>query len=177
MCGAPDRRYPLAALAQPPPDTTHVSVTKPPTPTLPPSGTNPAPLPLLPYAPDSLLPPSPFIPARAFRTLQVLLPVNNTFRLYEGWLYAVLLITGIRLQRLYLQPPSDINPMSMVHAVRGLGTRKFTDSTQIYRNHVRAARESSDITVGERTVALKIIACCSITQTTTGQWNIYNVAN
>ena len=32
------------------------------------------------------------------------------------------------------------------------------------------------ITVGERTVALKIIACCSITQTPTGQWNIDNVA-
>ena len=32
------------------------------------------------------------------------------------------------------------------------------------------------VTVGERTVALKIIACCSITQTPTGQWNIDNVA-
>ena len=32
-------------------------------------------------------------------------------------------------------------------------------------------------TVGERTVALKIIACCSITQTLTGQWIIDNVAD
>ena len=32
-------------------------------------------------------------------------------------------------------------------------------------------------TVGERTVALKIIARCSITQTPTGQWNIDNVAD
>ena len=33
-------------------------------------------------------------------------------------------------------------------------------------------------TVGERTVALKIIACRSITQTSTGQWkNIDNVAD
>ena len=32
-------------------------------------------------------------------------------------------------------------------------------------------------TVGERTVALNIIACCSITQTPTGQWNIDNVAD
>ena len=31
-------------------------------------------------------------------------------------------------------------------------------------------------TVGEQTVALKIIACCSVTQTPTGQWNIDNVA-
>ena len=48
---------------------------------------------------------------------------------YVDWLHAVLLITGLRLQRLYLQPPSDINTMSVVHAVRGPGTRKFTDST------------------------------------------------
>ena len=48
---------------------------------------------------------------------------------YVGCLHAVLLITGPRLQRLYLQPPSDINTMSVVHAVRGPGTRKFTDST------------------------------------------------
>ena len=34
------------------------------------------PSPLLPYAPDSLLP---FIPARAFWTLQAALPVNHTF--------------------------------------------------------------------------------------------------
>ena len=32
-------------------------------------------------------------------------------------------------------------------------------------------------TVGERTVALKIIARCSITQTPTGQGNIENVAD
>ena len=32
-------------------------------------------------------------------------------------------------------------------------------------------------TVGERTVALKIIARCSMTQTPTGQWNIDNVAD
>ena len=32
-------------------------------------------------------------------------------------------------------------------------------------------------TVGEGTVALKIIACCSITQTPTGQWNIENIAD
>ena len=31
-------------------------------------------------------------------------------------------------------------------------------------------------TVGKRTVALKIIARCSITQTPTGQWNIDNFA-
>ena len=31
-------------------------------------------------------------------------------------------------------------------------------------------------TVGERTVALKIIARCSITQTPIGQWNIDNFA-
>ena len=31
-------------------------------------------------------------------------------------------------------------------------------------------------TVGDRTVALNIIARCSITQTPTGQWNIDNVA-
>ena len=31
-------------------------------------------------------------------------------------------------------------------------------------------------TVRERTVAFKIIACCSITQTTTGQWYVDNVA-
>ena len=31
-------------------------------------------------------------------------------------------------------------------------------------------------TVEERTVALKIIARCSITQTPTGQWNIDNFA-
>ena len=62
VCGAPDRRSPLAALAQPPSDTTHVSVTTPLTPTL-----IQSPSPLLPYAPDSFLPP--FIPAWAFRTL------------------------------------------------------------------------------------------------------------
>ena len=77
MCGAPDRRSPLAALAQPPSDTTHVSVTKPPTPALPPL------LVLIqspsPYYPMPRLPHPPCIPARAFRTLQVLLPVNNTF--------------------------------------------------------------------------------------------------
>ena len=39
-----------------------------------------------------------------------------------GWLHAVLLITGLRLQRLNLQPPSDIYTMSVVHAVRGPGT-------------------------------------------------------
>ena len=33
------------------------------------------------------------------------------------------------------------------------------------------------ITVGERTITLKIIARCSITQTPTGQWNIDNVAD
>ena len=33
------------------------------------------------------------------------------------------------------------------------------------------------ITVGEHTVALKIIARCSITQTPKGQWNIDNVAD
>ena len=49
--------------------------------------------------------------------------------MYAAGLHAVLLITGLRLQRLYLQPPSDINTMSVVHAVRGPGTRKFTDST------------------------------------------------
>ena len=48
---------------------------------------------------------------------------------YVGWLHAALLITGLRLQRLYLQPPSDIKTMSVVHAVRGPGTREFTDST------------------------------------------------
>ena len=37
------------------------------------------PSPLLPYAPDFLLPPSPFIRARAFWTLPVTLPVNHTF--------------------------------------------------------------------------------------------------
>ena len=67
--GAPDRRSPLTALAQPPSDTTHVSVTNPPHPALPPSGTNPAPSP---YYPMPRLPPPPFppfIPSRAFRTL------------------------------------------------------------------------------------------------------------
>ena len=62
MCGAPDRRSPLTALAQPPSDTTHVSVTKPPTSALPPSGTNPVPLP----PPTTLcprLPPPPFPPS------------------------------------------------------------------------------------------------------------------
>ena len=33
------------------------------------------------------------------------------------------------------------------------------------------------ITVGDRTVALNIIARCSITQTPTGQWNIDNVVD
>ena len=41
---------------------------------------------------------------------------------YVGWSHAVLLITGLHMQRLYLQPPSDINTMSVVHAVRGPGT-------------------------------------------------------
>ena len=62
MCGAPDRRSPLAALGQPPSDTTHVSVTKPRPPPCPPSGTNPVPLPPTTLCPDSLLPPSPFHP-------------------------------------------------------------------------------------------------------------------
>ena len=35
----------------------------------------------------------------------------------------------------------------------------------------------TEITVGERTVAVKIIARCSITQTPSGQWNIDNVAD
>ena len=43
-----------------------------------PFGSNPSPLPLLPYAPNSLLPP--FIPTRAFWTVQVAIPVNHTFR-------------------------------------------------------------------------------------------------
>ena len=33
------------------------------------------------------------------------------------------------------------------------------------------------VTVGDRTVALNIIARCSITQTPTGQWSIDNVAD
>ena len=33
------------------------------------------------------------------------------------------------------------------------------------------------VTVGDRTVALNIIARCSITQTPTGQWNIDNVSD
>ena len=63
VCGAPDRRSPLAALAQPPSDTTHVSVTPP------------YPLLVLIQSPSPLLPPTPssplphFIPARAFKTL------------------------------------------------------------------------------------------------------------
>ena len=36
--------------------------------------------------------------------------------------------------------------------------------------------DNAIITVGERTVALKIIARCSITQTPSGQWNIDNFA-
>ena len=75
MCGAPDRRSPLAALAQPPSDTTHVSVTKPLTPTLPLLVLIQSPSPLLPYAPDSLLPPSPLHPGPGLQD-----PVNNTFR-------------------------------------------------------------------------------------------------
>ena len=51
--------------------------TPPPGPT-PPFGSNPSSLPLLSYAPSSPLPP--FIPTRAFWTLQVALPVNHTFR-------------------------------------------------------------------------------------------------
>ena len=69
MCGAPDRRSPLAALAQPTSDTTHVSVTKPPTPPpLPPppppptSGTNPVPLPPTTLCPRLPPPPSPLHP-------------------------------------------------------------------------------------------------------------------
>ena len=38
------------------------------------------PFPLLPYGLDSLLPPSPFIPAQAFLTFPVALPVNHTFQ-------------------------------------------------------------------------------------------------
>ena len=37
--------------------------------------------------------------------------------------------------------------------------------------------QMTEITVGERTVAVKIIARCSITQTPPGQWNIDNVAD
>ena len=62
MCGAPDRRSPLTALSQPPSDTTHVSVTKPPPPALPPSGTNPVPLPPPARVPDSHHPTSPLKP-------------------------------------------------------------------------------------------------------------------
>ena len=35
----------------------------------------------------------------------------------------------------------------------------------------------NNTTVGERTVTLNIIACCSITRTSTGQWNLDNVAD
>ena len=52
--------------------------------------------------------------------------------------------------------------------------------------HISPSRTSYDVfivkildkfTVGERTVTLKIIARCSITQTPTGQWIIDNVAD
>ena len=61
VCGAPDHRSPLAALAQPPSDTTHVSVTKPLTPTLPPFWYESSPLPPTTLCP--LLPPPPFPPS------------------------------------------------------------------------------------------------------------------
>ena len=44
------------------------------------------------------------------------------------------------------------------------------------KQHHTIPSNRSTVTVGERTVVLKIIARCSITQTPTGQWNIDNVA-
>ena len=82
-CGAPDRRSPhfstIATSHWLPPKASRY--TPPPKPYLP-FGSNPSPPPpppILPYAPDSLLSPPPFIPARAFWTLPVTLPVTHTF--------------------------------------------------------------------------------------------------
>ena len=57
----------------------------------------------------------------------------------------------------------------MGHLVTGAETKKA-----VYYN--QAFLKSRKSTVGERTVALEIIACYSITQTPTGQWNINNVS-
>ena len=56
---------------------------------------------------------------------------------------------------------------SVGHASRALVSSKG-------RNRLNAAQPPN--TVGERIVALEIIARCSISQTPTGQWNINNIA-
>ena len=101
--------------------TNPVAILLPPGPTPPPFGSNlsfppppPPPPPLLPYAPNSLLSPYPLLPARAFCTLPVALPVKHTFHFGSP-------STAYTGPIIHCLPPCPFRPSSVLQTSVGPG--------------------------------------------------------